>query len=141
MKKSIRILLVLVLVILISSLGVYRFIYNKPHPDYALMKPEFTLTAGALFERFRSDQAAAEQMYNGKMLEISGKLHSMETTDSLTLAVFVFAQGLFGDEGIRCTLLPGHEPVTAGPGTEIRVKGLCTGYNDTDVILEKCSVL
>jgi hypothetical protein len=57
--------------------------------------------------------------------------------------VFVFEQGDFGDEGIRCTMLPKYnfEAGKLQPDVEIKVKGYCTGYNETDVILEKCSII
>jgi hypothetical protein len=30
--------------------------------------------------------------------------------------------------------------VKIAPGTVVSLKGLCAGYNDTDVILENCSL-
>ena len=62
---------------------------------------------------------------------------------SLVIVVFEFSQGMFGPEGIRCTLLPEHNLDANGwkAGGEMLVKGFCTGYNDTDVILEKCILI
>jgi len=76
------------------------------------------------------------QKYNGKIIEIIGKFVKIESNDSLSVVVFVFKQGDFGDEGIRCTLLPHCKQHAAqlNPGAEIHIKGLCAGYNDTDVI-------
>ena len=72
-----------------------------------------------------------------------GKLSKIEASDSLVTAVFVFGQGDFGDEGIRCSMLPKYsfEAGKLQPDGEIKVKGYCTGYNETDVILEKCSII
>ena len=63
--------------------------------------------------------------------------------DSLVIAVFVFNQGMFGDEGVRCTMLHGQTKLAANisKGNTVKIKGFCSGYNDTDVILEKCSLI
>jgi len=70
-------------------------------------------------------------------------LSKIETADSLVIAVFVFNQGDFGDEGIRCTMMKkfNDEANRLQPDGEIIVKGYCTGFNETDVILEKCSLI
>ena len=50
---------------------------------------------------------------------------------------------MFGDEGIRCIMLPNQNELMKkyGTSTLITIKGYCTGYNDTDVIIEKASVV
>lgn len=127
---------------LIAGLIVYFFVFNKPHTDYSREVAEFDLNAAALFEEFRTNAVAASTKYNGKVLSITGELNAVEQSDSLTIAVFGFEEGMFGSEGIRCTMIPAHasEIVGMAPGTSISLKGFCTGYNDTDVILEHCSL-
>ena len=85
----------------------------------------------------------AESKYNGRVVLLSGKLDKVEETDSLVTAVFVFNQGMFGDEGIRCSMLPHHgSKLKSVPfGSEVSIKGYITGYNETDVILEQCSLV
>jgi hypothetical protein len=59
------------------------------------------------------------------------------------VGVFIFDEGMFGEEGVRCTMLDSQNEKMDKDhaGTEVRVKGYVTGYNDTDVILEKCSII
>lgn len=141
MNKWLKIFIGLVLIgIIAAGLG-YKFIYNKPHKDYAKAKAEFSLTSEELFAEYQNNRQAAEQKFNGKVIKISGMLNNVETPESMTIAVFVMQEGMFGDEGIRCTILPNFaEKIISLAGKEVILKGYCTGYNDTDVILEKCSI-
>jgi hypothetical protein len=145
MKKRfiIRAFLVLAALGIITAGLVYRFVYNKPHTDFEKAKPEYMVSAAELFDSFRNDRQLAEARYNGKVVLLSGRLDKIEASDSQVTAVFVFDQGVFGDEGIRCTMLPSHTGnlKTYLDTQEVRLKGFLTGYNDTDVILEQCSIV
>ena len=143
MNKWIKIIIALsVIGIIAAGLG-YKFVYNKPHRDFEKAKPDFTLEAKELYYNFKNTRSESEQKYNGTVILISGLIKSVEISDSLVIAVFAFEEGMFGDEGIRCTMLPRYnEPVKSlKPDAEIKLKGFCSGYNETDVILEKCTLL
>ncbi len=143
MSNWLKVVLILIILAIISGVGIYLFIFNKPHPDYEKMSPQFSLVAQDLFNSYKTNKAGAEGKFNGKLLEISGPVSEVETTDSLVIVVMKFGEGDFGEEGIRCTMLKKHhddaKKLIAGGNT--RIKGFCTGYNDTDVILEECSLI
>lgn len=143
MKIRVKILSGLFIIGVIASVCVYYFVYNKPHPDYEKMEAAFSIPARELYIAYTTQKLESVKKFNGKVLIVSGTLKKIETTDSLVIAVFVFSQGAFGDEGIRGTFLPKLNELGKKllPGTEIKLKGFCTGFNDTDVILEKCSML
>ena len=143
MKPWLKIVLVLSLTSFIAAALVSYLLYNKPHPDFEKMKADYSLAAADLYKVFTIDKTGAGTKYNGKVITVTGKLTKVENADKLTTCVFVFDQGMFGDEGLRCTMLPKYK-VLAGklqPGSEIRIKGYCTGFNETDVILDKCSII
>lgn len=142
MNKWVLIIGSLLIIGIIGGILGYKFVYNKPHRDYEAAQPDYTLKAIALFEAYSNSRSDAELKYNGKVLEITGRVSSVETPDSLMIVVFTMREGMFGEEGIRCTLLPGHQSrgLKLSPGDEVIVKGYCTGYNGTDVIFEKCSI-
>ncbi|MGC8864894.1 MAG: OB-fold protein [Bacteroidales bacterium] len=143
MKNWGKIILILGIVGLVAAFLVYKFVYNKPHTDYAKAKPEVVEEASVCFDEFVNNRTEAEQKYNGKVVQLTGPFTRWEQNDSLLVLVFVFNQGDFGDEGIRCTLLPGIDTASLNvkPGMQLTVKGLLTGYNETDVILENCSIV
>ena len=143
MKKWLKILGGLFVLGVIAALLVYFFVYNKPHPDWLELKPVYTLSAAELYGQFESASEVANEKYSGKILLIEGIYDHIERVDSLVIAVFVFNQGVFGDEGVRCTMLQAQNKLAANifEGNSIKIKGFCSGYNDTDVILEKCSLI
>lgn len=142
MKPWLKItLLIIILGIIGAGLG-YKFIYNKPHRNFEKAKPDHVLTAESLFQEFRTNRQEAQLLYNGKVIQITGRVNKIEIADSLTIAVFILDEGMFGDEGIRCSMLPNHrEKVHFFEGKITTIKGYLTGYNDTDVILENCSII
>ncbi len=143
MKTWIKIALGLVIIGIIAILLVYKFVYNKQHPDYENIEPAFNVTAQDLYQAYKTNKEVAAVKYNGKMIALTGKLSKIEAADSLVIAVFAFTQGDFGDEGIRCTVLKKFNDAAdkLQPDGEVKLKGYCTGYNETDVILEKCSII
>jgi hypothetical protein len=142
MKTWMKIFLVLIALGFIGAGLGYKFVYNKPHVNYEKADADFTLEGSELFSQFNSSTSQASERYTGKVLEITGKLNSVETPDSLTIAVFALSEGMFGDEGIRCSMLPNYSAnISTYIGSEVKIKGYCTGYNETDVIMEKCSII
>ncbi len=142
-KNIYKAALALFVIGLISAGLVFQFVINKPHKNYEKARPAYIITAQELFDSFRNDRQVAEQKYNGTVVMLNGVLDKIEVTDDQVTGVFIFEQGMFGDEGIRCTMLPSHSSSLKSfdEGTEIRLKGFLAGYNETDVILEQCSVI
>jgi len=106
MRTWITILIVLFILGLIAAVMVYHFVINKPHPDYEKMDAAYTITAVDLYKAYTSNKTAAGSKYNGKVIAFTGKLSKVETADSFIICVFAFSKGMFGDEGLRCTMLP-----------------------------------
>ncbi len=143
MKTWVKIIAGLVFIGVIAGVLVYFFIYNKPHPNYELMDAAYSVTVADFYNAYTSNKTEAGNKYNGKVIALSGKLSKVEFSDSLTICVFVFNKGMFGDEGVRCTMLPKFMELAKKfqPDGEVKLKGYCTGFNDTDVILDKCSIV
>jgi hypothetical protein len=142
MSKRMKIVLGALIVIVVGAVSVYLYI-NKPHPSYEKLKAEFTVTPKAIYDEFKSNAKGSGLKYNGKMIELNGAISKIEASDSLVTVVFAFTQGLFGDEGVRCAMLSKFKKSTKEfkQGDIIDLKGLCQGFNDTDVIFEKCSLI
>jgi len=143
MKTWIKVILSLIIIGIVGMVLVYIFIYNKSHPDFEKMKPEYTLAATDFYNSFITNRTESEKKYNGKVLAVSGTMTRVESTDSLVIAVFVLNQGMFGEEGIRCSMLQNYHDKTRllPPQSTVRIKGYCTGYNETDVIIEQSCII
>ncbi len=143
MKTWIKVLLSLAVVGVVAVLAIYFFVYNKPHENYEKAKPEIIIQADDLFSEFMSNPDEAGQKYNGKVLQITGILDDIESSEEMVFAVFAFTEGMFGKEGVRCSMLDAHakELKDTNIGVELTVKGYCTGFTGTDVILEHGSII
>lgn len=143
MKKWIKIFIILVVIGIIGTVAGYVFIYNKPHPKYENLKADYKLQASDLYNEFKSDAKSSSGKYNGKMLEIEGNLTEIEESDSTLIAYFVLEEGMFGNQGVRISLMPDFVKnlTQESKGKALKIKGLCTGFNETDVILEHGSIV
>jgi hypothetical protein len=143
MNKWLKIFIGLSLLGLLTAAAVYFFVYNKPHVNYEKAKPQHTLSAEVLYYSFVQDEEAAQQIYNGTVVQFDGRLDDIEVSGEMVIAMFSFGEGMFGAEGVRCTMLENHALALQEilPGTEITLKGFCAGYNGTDVIIENCSIV
>ncbi len=140
--KWIKYLVLLAVVGIIGAVLGYVFVYNKPHPDYLKKKPDYSLTAAALFEAYRADEAGASKTYNGKMLAVSGLLDDVEQADGQLIAFFIFDDGFFGPEGVLINMLEGQgAKLFEKIGQQTTIKGFCTGFNDPDVRLSHGSLI
>ncbi len=132
----------IVLLIIGAFLGgyMYFFMYNKSHPDYANMPAELKINALDLFQDSRNGNAIK---YTGKLIEVKGSPSKLEINDSIYTLVYVFDEGMFGPEGIRANFHSDHGDQLKGLSfpKQLTIKAYCTGFNDTDVILEKAIIV
>ncbi len=145
MKKWLRIILVLAVIGIIAAVLVFKFYINKPHADIAAAKAEYTLSTADLWAQYTSGSTAASEKFNGKVVEVDGKLSSVENhADTTITLVFVMdSDDMFGDKSIRCDMLPSWfaEAKALQPGADVKVKGLVNGFDETDVKISKCSTV
>jgi hypothetical protein len=143
MKTWVKILIGLIIVGVLGFIAVYVFVYNKPHPDYEKEKTDISIPARELYTAFKENDSIANSKYTGKVLEVIGSLSKTETPEEdLTIAIIVVEQGMYGDQGVRFTMLPEHSKniMNYQPGQTITLKGLCTGFN-SNVVIEKASIV
>ncbi|MEI6576635.1 MAG: hypothetical protein WCO63_10700 [Bacteroidota bacterium] len=144
MKTWLKVILGLAVLGIIALVYVYFFMFNKAHTDFEKAKAEYSLKSEELYKSYKTDTATANPKFNGKVLEISGNVDTVEVhNDTLCVAVFSCEQGMFGPQGIRCSFLKkfneGAKKLKSKQA--VKIKGVCQGYNDTDVILESASIV
>jgi len=140
MKKVFKAGIAIAVLLALAAAYVWFFVYNKPHRDFEKAAPDVVESARQCYLNFKKSAKAPE---SGKVVELYGIPKGVERSDSLVTVVFAFQEGMFGDEGIRCALLPKYnrEAGRISSHDTLRIKGFCSGYNGTDVILENCSIV
>ena len=143
MKKIGLIALVMIILGGAAAFLVYKYVYNKPHPDYVEKKADLSIAAKRLWTDYSMNKDIADPKYTGKVIEIEGSIMRVESVEDMVIVVFAYRRGDFGDEGIRVTMLPEYHQAAKGinPFKDVKIKGLCTGYNDQDVIMENGSIV
>jgi uncharacterized protein YxeA len=143
MKKNLLLILIVLVVIVGAGFLVYKYVYNKPHPDYVKEEAALTVRGKRLWTDYMMNQEIADKNYTGKVLEIEGTIMRVEEAEDMVIVVFAYRNGDFGDEGIRVSMLPPFHQAAKGinPFKPVKIKGLCTGYNGVDVIVENGSIV
>jgi len=144
MKKLFKIALILLVTGGIAAALVWKFYVNKSHDDIDNATPAFIISTEAIWKQYTENSRMADSLYTGKVVELSGKLSRIDKNDSLVSVVFVMAaDSMFGDKTISCQMYMKHndEAAALSPGTQVKIKGYCTGYNDPDIKFNKCSVV
>jgi hypothetical protein len=95
-----------------------------------------------LYKSFREDQTIADIKYNNKMITVSGILDDVDRSEKAVIAYFILDEGLFGPEGVRIIMLNGQENLLIKRiGQPATIRGLVLGYNQTDIVLSKGSLI
>ena len=142
MKTWIKIVIGLAVIGIIAAVVVFNYI-NKEHPDYAKAEAELIIKPKRLYTDYTKNLDLANEKYTGKIIQLEGNISKVEMADTLVILAYVYHEGDFGDEGIRVTMLKEYNQpaIHLSPARPLKIKGLCTGYNGTDVIFEKGSIV
>jgi hypothetical protein len=140
MKWVLRIFIGILVLIVTAGLLFYFIVYNKPHVDYSIHDADVEIKAEELYKEYVKNPLAAAKKYNGKVLIVTGEVSHIETSDDMVIAVMVFDEGFFGPEGIRFTLLADQQDKVSVESKN-SIKGFCSGYSGSDVIIEHASVI
>jgi hypothetical protein len=99
------------------------------------------VTAQELFAAYGKDKAAADKLYKGKLLAVTGVIHDVGTDPLLNDAPeIVLSGGLMNQaQGVDCTFDKRYasEVATLKPGQTTSVLGICDGFA-VNVILLHC---
>ena len=141
MKTWLKIIIGIIIIGIVAASAVYVFVINKPKRDIENEKSMYSVTAGQIFKEYTTNATASNMLYLDKTGTIKGTITSIEHIDSLVIVVFTLSEGMFGEEGVRCTMLEKYntEALALNTGIIVEIKGVCRGYNGSDIIFEKCS--
>ena len=140
-KKSVRIVLFITIIFLVSGVIAGLYLYNKEHKDLTRVKADYVLEAHDLVIAFGTDEIAATEKYINKVIEVTGLVTWMEygTADS-TLSLTLTGYG--DNSGVICTFngISDKSLVSFKEGKSLTVRGECSGML-MDVLLNNCAVV
>jgi len=136
-KKSKMKKLIIIILILGAGAGSYGYyLYNKPRSGVSDMKTAFTLDAKSFYSEYNTDENSANAKYLGKVIEVSGKIRSIDIDDRGTMNIAIET----GEMGaVNCQFEKKDKMPSVVEGNMVNVKGVCSGYL-LDVVLVDCEM-
>ncbi len=144
MKKLFKVGLILAVIGIIAAALVWKFYINKPHNDIEKATPAYFLSTDELWNKYNSEREIADSLYNNKVIEVTGNLSRTDKNDSLVSVIFVMAaDSMFGDKTIACQMdtKQNEAAVNLTVGEKVKIKGVCIGFDDTDIKFNKCFIV
>ncbi len=133
MKKVLGIILLLAII----GGGVGYYLFNKPTESLKDAPAVLCVSADSLFASYEMDENGANTRFLDKIIEVDGKVQSVNTDTSGLSLTLQTGSGMFG---VICKLEDKSTPESSFTiGQAIRLKGQCTGYL-MDVVLIRCIV-
>lgn len=127
MKKTLKIvLLVIVVGACIGGFVAYKM-WNKPFDDVTDMEG-IPVNADVLYKAFETNEQTANTTYVGKVVEVSGTVGDIETSDTIARVMITFPDAMMG--AVRVTLDSRHlaDAKAVKTGDQATFKGFCNGF-------------
>ncbi len=131
LRKVIGILIALAIV----GSGVVYYMMHKPHKTADGEKPVATLSADDLIDQYSGDMEGCNLKYLEKVIQVEGIVASVSTseTNEKKIALQTIATDELGiPSNITFVMSLDQKTDEIKEGTNVVLKGICTGYN-TDV--------
>jgi hypothetical protein len=127
MKKTLKV--VLIIIVLGASIGAFVAykMWNKPFDDVTDMEG-VKVNADVLYKAFETNEQTANTTYVGKVVEVSGTVGDIETSDSIARVMITFPDAMMG--AVRVTLDSRHlaDAKAVKTGDQATFKGFCNGF-------------
>jgi hypothetical protein len=127
MKKTLKIvLLVIVVGACLGGFVAYKM-WNKPFDDVTDMEG-IPVNADVLYKAFETNEQTANTTYVGKVVEVSGTVGDIETSDTIARVMITFPDAMMG--AVRVTLDSRHlaDAKAVKTGDQATFKGFCNGF-------------
>jgi hypothetical protein len=127
MKKTLKIVLfVIVIVACVGAFVAYKM-WNKPFDDVTEMEG-MKVNADVLYKAFEANEQTANTTYVGKVVEVTGTVGDIETSDTIARVMLTFSDAMMG--AVRVTLDTRHldDAKAVKTGDQATFKGFCNGF-------------
>lgn len=131
-------LIIIILLVLGTGAISYMIVFEKNEFDITNKKTERKIEAIELFYKFENDENAANKLFLGKIIEITGIVSEIQNSqNNETLVIFKDDEEVFG---VACTFKNANSIKMLEVGNKITVKGICQGFL-TDVVVNNCVLI
>ncbi|HNS12214.1 MAG TPA: hypothetical protein PKM97_06330 [Bacteroidia bacterium] len=135
MKRKI---LISILILILAGIATGVYLFNKPRQSIMNATAVASLSASALVSEFEEDEAKSNELYLGKVIEVTGIIGSSSLDESGNLNITLLGGDL---AGVGCQLEKnnnsGQKKLIVGE--TVTIKGICTGIL-MDVVLVDCVI-
>lgn len=138
MKTPVWVALFVVFLLALAGIGGGIYFYNLKQKDLNKVKPDYFLTSLELVKYFEKDEAGATAKFVNKILEVSGEIASVKTGENNSLNISLKAGSIFSS--VICTFAPESDPGILKEGSQIVIRGECSGFL-MDVLLNNCVLI
>lgn len=124
----------MIAILLIIGVGYYGYKeYNRKNIDIAEAKPSYVMSEMDLIKEFSQDQNSSNKKYLGKLMELSGNIKKIDTDENGFHTVILGSS--VNMSSVRCSIDSSFnsEAHDLTVGSNIVIKGICTGYNADDL--------
>lgn len=132
-----RRLLIILLVLALGGGFLAYNMYNKPHADMADVTPDVVLSTAELFKAFESDEDEANEKYLGKIIQISGVINSINSSEGEVVSLGLETGDMLA--GLTCLLdeVDKKHRQDFKEGERVTLNCICTGKL-MDIELNRC---
>lgn len=138
--KNLRLKKLLLVGLILGLVGVATgtYLWFKPVAKISNMTTEISIPANELFMAFENDEAAANEMYLNKVLEVTGIIKEVKNKkNGLPAVIFETDDLIFG---VMCEFESQEGAASIKVGELLTIKGVCTGKL-LDVVLNRCELI
>ncbi len=117
--------------------GVGYYMYNKPVASLENKRPDIEVAAAKLITDYETDEKAANDIYLGKVVQVSGKIADI-TSEEGKMKIHLETENPISV--VTCEMEDSSKTGSLKTGDDIILKGLCSGYL-SDVILVQSNIV
>ena len=134
MKKKSIIIITSVILFLVLGAGLYAYYaFNRTNKQLNDIKPAYILSTETLTNEFAKDATAAETKYVDKAIEVTGTVKIIETNDKGKITIVLGDSSSLSSLRFSMDSTVSTETNTIKVSSNIRLRGMCTGYNADDM--------
>jgi methyl-accepting chemotaxis protein len=137
MSRKGLIITVIIFLVILGAIVIYLWTFRKSDLSVSSKKADVEIRSGELIQSFEKNEKLANEAYLNKIIVLAGTVDNI-SEDSLTVTVYLKDKDAVS--GIICSFNKSVLDISKiSKGSEIKVKGICSGYL-LDVVLNKCSL-